>query len=112
MGRTVHGGELSLVNGPWGQTVCAANGPWGANCPWRTVLGGERSMARGERSAWAWRTVRWDTANSPDPWSSTHLIGMQAGKIKGTYLRWLNESLKLPPESLKEDGYETHAVGK
>ena len=76
-------------------------------------------MARGERSAWGWRTVLWDTANGPDPCSCTHFvyrypfkIGMQAGKVKGTYLRWLNESLKLLPESLKEVGYETHAVGK
>ena len=39
-------------------------------------------------------------------------IGMQVGKIKDTRLRWLNESLKLLPASLKELGYDTHAVGK
>ena len=38
--------------------------------------------------------------------------GLQIGKIKGTNLRWLDETLKLLPAYLKDLNYTTHAVGK
>lgn len=43
-----------------------------------------------------------------DPFS----IGMQAGAIHGSAMKWLPENLKLMPQALKELGYDTHMVGK
>ena len=90
MGRTVHGGEMSLANSPWGRTIRGArNGPWGrtvlgersmgaksmwgersmgTNCPWRTLGGGgggggERSVGRTVHGPG--RTVRVGVANGP-----------------------------------------------
>ncbi|XP_070192929.1 arylsulfatase J-like isoform X1 [Littorina saxatilis] len=42
----------------------------------------------------------------------SYKLGMQLGKIKGTYLRYVPVEPKLLPASLKDLNYTTHAVGK
>ncbi|PVD32700.1 hypothetical protein C0Q70_08145 [Pomacea canaliculata] len=41
-----------------------------------------------------------------------YTYGMQINQIKGANLAWLNTSLKLFPEYMKENGYATYKVGK
>ncbi|XP_025091557.1 arylsulfatase B-like [Pomacea canaliculata] len=41
-----------------------------------------------------------------------YTYGMQINDIKGANLVWLNTTLKLFPEYMKENGYDTYKVGK
>ena len=71
VGRTVHGGELSLANGPWVRTVLGERFSGGEQSVGRTVHGGELSLANSPRGRTVLgRTVRgangpWPGANGP-----------------------------------------------